>query len=110
MKVSLRTYGGLMGGLGQPAHVIDDADLDDSDKVELRRLVAAAAASPAHPQSTEQLRDAQTYEIEIDDHGKLVTLEQPMAVCRRLSPNCATGCATTEVGRLGARAAQRWLQ
>ncbi|HWX98414.1 MAG TPA: protealysin inhibitor emfourin [Mycobacterium sp.] len=75
MKVSLRTYGGLMGGLGQPAHVIDDADLDDSDKAELRRLVAAAAASPAHPQPTEQLRDAQTYEIEIDDHGKLVTLE-----------------------------------
>ncbi len=75
MKVSLRTYGGLMGGLGQPAHVIDDAALDDTDKVELRRLVAAAAASPAHPQATEQLRDAQTYEIEIDDHGKLVTLE-----------------------------------
>jgi len=75
MKVSLRTYGGLMGGLGQPAHVIDDAGLDDADKLEVRGLVAAAAATPARPQATEQLRDAQTYEIEIDDHGKVVTLE-----------------------------------
>ena len=75
MKVSLRTYGGLMGGLGQPAHVIDDAGLDDADKLEVRGLVAAAAATPARPHATEQLRDAQTYEIEIDDHGKVVTLE-----------------------------------
>jgi len=75
MKVSLRTYGGLMGGLGQPARVIDDAELDDNDKLELRRLVAAAAATPACPQATEQLRDAQTYEIKIEDHGKSVTLE-----------------------------------
>jgi Emfourin len=61
-----------MGGLGQPAHVIDDAD-----KLELRRLVAAAAATPARPQATEQLRDAQTYEIEIEieDHDKSSTLE-----------------------------------
>jgi|KBSMisStandDraft_5_1062788.scaffolds.fasta_scaffold86951_2 hypothetical protein len=75
MKVSVRTYGGLMGGLGQPAHVIDDAGLGDSEKAELRRLVAAAATTVTRPRSTEQLRDAQTYEIEIDDDGKVVTLE-----------------------------------
>jgi hypothetical protein len=76
MKVSLRTYGGQLGGLGQPAHVVDDAELDDEDKRELRRLVAAAAgAEPARAQASEQLRDAQTYEIEIEDTGKSVTLQ-----------------------------------
>jgi hypothetical protein len=75
MKVSLRTYGGQMGGLGRPAHVIDDEKLDDDDKLELHRLVAAAAAEPARGPANEQLRDAQTYEIEIEDNGKSVTLE-----------------------------------
>jgi hypothetical protein len=75
MKVSVRTYGGLMGGLGQPAHVIDDAELDDDDKLELHRLIAAATAEPARREATEQLRDAQTYEIEIEDQGKSTTLE-----------------------------------
>jgi hypothetical protein len=75
MQVSLRTYGGQMGGLGQPAHVIDDERLDDGDKLELHRLVAAAVAEPARGQATEQLRDAQTYEIEIEDNGKSVTLQ-----------------------------------
>jgi hypothetical protein len=75
MKVSLRTYGGQLGGLGHLAHVVDDAELDDDDKRELRRLVAAAAAEPARAQASEQLRDAQTYEIEIEDTGKSVTLQ-----------------------------------
>jgi hypothetical protein len=75
MKVSLRTYGGQLGGLGQPAHVVDDTELDDDDKRELHRLVAAAAAEPARAQATEQLRDAQTYEIEIEDNDNSVTLE-----------------------------------
>jgi hypothetical protein len=75
MRVSLRTYGGLMGGLGQAAHVVDESDLDDADKLTLRTLVSAATAAPAHPQPSEQLRDAQTYEIEIEDKGKSVTLE-----------------------------------
>src|SRR6476661_7563947 len=67
MKVSLRTYGGLMGGLGQQAHMVDDATLDDEDKRELHKLVAAAAAEP-RAGATDQVRDAQTYEIEIDDN------------------------------------------
>ena len=77
MKVSLRTYGGQMGGLGQQAHAIDDAELDDDDKLELHRLVAAAVAKPASSEVTEQLRDAQTYEIEIEikDKGKSAVLE-----------------------------------
>jgi hypothetical protein len=74
MKVSLRTYGGLMGGLGQQAHVVDDATLDDEDKRELHKLVAAAAAEP-RAGATDEVRDAQTYEIEIDDNGRLTTLE-----------------------------------
>ncbi len=75
MKVSLSTYGGLMGGVQRPARVVDDAQLDDAGKAELRKLVAAALASPARPQETGQLRDAQTYEIQIDDGGKPVALE-----------------------------------
>jgi hypothetical protein len=75
MKVSLRTYGGLMGGLGNPAHVIDDADLDDADKLVLRKLVAAASTTPARPQATDHLRDAQTYQIEIEDQGKSASIE-----------------------------------
>lgn len=75
MKVSLSTYGGLMGGLGRSAQVVDDAQLDDAAKAELRQLVAAAVASPAPRQETGQLRDAQTYEIQIEDDGKVVTLE-----------------------------------
>jgi hypothetical protein len=74
MKVSLRTYGGLMGALGQRAHVIDDATLDDKDKRELHKLVAAATAEP-RAGATDQVRDAQTYEIEIDDDGHSTTLE-----------------------------------
>jgi hypothetical protein len=75
MKVSLSTYGGLMGGLGQPARVVDDAELDEADKRELHRLVAAATASPASAAASEQLRDAQTYEIQIEDKGNSTTLE-----------------------------------
>ncbi|CAN5652878.1 hypothetical protein BH09ACT7_BH09ACT7_19380 [soil metagenome] len=75
MKVSLRTYGGLAGGLGRSAHIVDEAVLDDADKADLRRLVAAATATSVRPQETGQLRDAQTYEIDIDDDGRSVTLE-----------------------------------
>jgi hypothetical protein len=31
-RVDEGTYGGLMGGLGQQAHVVDDATLNDEDK------------------------------------------------------------------------------
>jgi hypothetical protein len=74
MKVSLRTYGGLTGALGQQAHVVDDSTLDDEDKRELHTLVADATAEP-RAGATDQVRDAQTYEIEIDDDGHSTTLE-----------------------------------
>ena len=45
MKVPLRTYGGVMGALGRQAHVVDDATLNDHDRRELHKLVAAAAAA-----------------------------------------------------------------
>jgi emfourin len=74
MKVSLRTYGGLMGALGQQAYAVDDATLTDEDKGELHALVSAAAAE-RRPETSDQLRDALTYEIEIDDNGRSMTLE-----------------------------------
>ena len=74
MKVSLRTYGGLLGGLGQSAHVVDGAQLGATDQTELRKLVAAATTAPA-PSEAGLVRDGQTYEIEIEDHGETMTLE-----------------------------------
>ncbi|MGE2731261.1 protealysin inhibitor emfourin [Mycolicibacterium vaccae] len=74
MIVSLRTYGGLTGGLGRPAHVVDTADLDDTARTELQRLVAAAVGAPRSTPN-DQVRDAQTYEIEIEDRGTTTVLE-----------------------------------
>ncbi|MGE2736822.1 protealysin inhibitor emfourin [Mycolicibacterium vaccae] len=74
MIVSLRTYGGLTGGLGRPAHVVDTANLDDTARTELRRLVAAAVGAP-WPTPNDQVRDAQTYEIEIEEQGTTTVLE-----------------------------------
>ena len=67
--------GGLVGGLGQHALEVDDAKLDDQEKVELHRLIAAATASPAPAAASKQLRDAQTYEILIEDEGTSAALE-----------------------------------
>ena len=75
MKVSLRIYGGLAGGLGRQAKVVDDAQLDAAEKAEVGQLVAAAIASPAQSPDSGQLRDAQTYEIQIEDDGNVTTLE-----------------------------------
>jgi hypothetical protein len=77
MRVSLQTYGGLTGGVGRPAQIVDSGELDDEDRQELHRLVAAARAQSraAGPPDTEQLRDAQTYEITIDDGADSVVLE-----------------------------------
>lgn len=75
MKVSLSTYGGLVGGLGLPGKVVEDAQLDPADQAELRALVAAATAATGSSQESGKPRDAQTYEIVIEDDGRCVTLE-----------------------------------
>ena len=75
MKVSLSTYGGLAGGLGRPSKVVDDGQLDPDGQAELRALVAAAIAATGQGNRSGQLRDAQTYEIVVEDGGKVVTLE-----------------------------------
>jgi hypothetical protein len=75
MKVSLQTYGGLAGGLGRPPKIVDDAQLDQTGQAQLRELVAAAIAATGRHDQSGQLRDAQTYEIVIEDDGTTTTLE-----------------------------------
>ena len=78
MRVSLDTYGGLAGGVGGTPLVVDTEELDEEARNELRRLVsaAAAAASRGGPvlAAADQLRDAQTYEITIEDDGNSAVL------------------------------------
>ena len=78
MRVSLDTYGGLAGGVGGTPLVVDTDELDEEARNELRRLVsaAAAAASRGGPElaAADQLRDAQTYEITIEDDGNSAVL------------------------------------
>lgn len=77
MKVTLRSFGGLAGGLGRPAFVVDSTELAEHDRAELQRLVTAAVAgSSAQPgPAAESFPDAQTYEITIEDAGAPVVLE-----------------------------------
>ncbi|WP_054811905.1 protealysin inhibitor emfourin [Nocardia arizonensis] len=76
MRVSLDTYGGLLGGVGGNPVVIDSDDLGDEARDELLRLVRDAvdsAHSGAAPSvDTERLRDAQTYEIAIENDRSTV--------------------------------------
>jgi hypothetical protein len=77
MRVSLSTYGGLLPRFGA-AHVVDSDELAEHDKEELHRLVSAAtattsAASP--PAGSDLLRDAQTYQITIENGGASTVLE-----------------------------------
>ena len=78
MRVSLDTYGGLAGGVGGTPLVVDTDELDEEARNELRRLVsaAAAAASRGGPvlASAAHLRDAQTYEITLEDDGNSAVL------------------------------------
>lgn len=76
MRVSLNTYGGLLPRLGAPGHVIDTQELAEPDNDELRRLVTAATASAASPPAGSDLpRDAQTYQITIENGGTTVVLQ-----------------------------------
>ena len=78
MRVSLDTYGGLAGCVGGTPLVVDTDELDEEARNELRRLVsaAAAAASRGGPvlAAADPLRDAQTYEITIEDDGNSAVL------------------------------------
>ncbi|MGE2717263.1 protealysin inhibitor emfourin [Mycolicibacterium litorale] len=76
MRVSLQTHGGLLGGLGRSRHVVDTESLAPEDRQELAELIAAAESSLHPPPPVNRnLRDAQTYVIEIDDGGAMRTLE-----------------------------------
>lgn len=77
MRVSLSISGGLLPHFGA-AHVVDSDELTEHDREELRRLVSAAVAttSPASPRArSDLLRDAQTYEITIENDGTTTVLE-----------------------------------
>ncbi|WNG85439.1 hypothetical protein C6A87_015875 [Mycobacterium sp. ITM-2016-00317] len=76
MRVSLQTYGGQLGGLGRPEHVVDTDSLAPENSRALAGLIAAAEASLAAPRPTnENLRDAQTYVVEIHEGDASRTLE-----------------------------------
>jgi hypothetical protein len=76
MRVSLSIYGGLLPYFGA-AHVVDSSELSGHDQEELHRLVSAAIA-PASPTSlpagSDLVRDAQTYEIVIENDSTTTVL------------------------------------
>jgi hypothetical protein len=68
MKVSLNIYGGLLPRLGATDHVVDSDELAEHANQELHRLVSAAMTSAAAPQTNDDmLRDAQTYQITVEN-------------------------------------------
>jgi hypothetical protein len=76
MRVSLQTHGGQLGGLGKDRRVVDAESLAPEDRRTLADLIAAAEASlEPPPPANRDLRDAQTYVIEIDDGGASRALE-----------------------------------
>jgi hypothetical protein len=73
MRVTLHTYGGLTG---RSAPVVIDTDqLDEAARNELQRLISAAAAAPAPESVPDTLRDAQSYEIIVQDGDQTTVLE-----------------------------------
>lgn len=76
MRVTVQTHGGLLGGLGKDRHVVDTDSLAPQDQKALADMITAAEASLASPPpANRDLRDAQTYVIEIDDGDASRTLE-----------------------------------
>lgn len=76
MKVSLNISGGLLPRLRAPDHVVDSEELAEHDSQELHRLVSAAMASAAAPQSDDNLlRDAHTYQITVERDSATTVLE-----------------------------------
>jgi emfourin len=78
MRVSLSTYGGLLPQLGGTAHVVDSDELAEHEKEELQRLVSAVIADTSAASSSagsDLLRDAQTYQITIENSCATRVLE-----------------------------------
>jgi len=74
MKVTLTPMGGI-AAIRRPARTLDTSLLPESVAERLRLLVKAAATTPPGPTS-ERVRDAMSYQIEIDDDGKTSRLVQ----------------------------------
>lgn len=75
MKVSLQTFGGLLGVAGA-AHVVDADELETADQETLAALIAAAENSMRPPPtSNADLRDGRTYVIDISDRDGSRSLE-----------------------------------
>ena len=69
MKVTLEKYGGFAAMRRSPI-VVDAAKLPENEQAELQGLVAAVReAPPVLTAANEQLRDAMSYRISIDDDG-----------------------------------------
>ncbi len=75
MKIKLETFGGLAGGLGRRPSEIDSAELPESDRDTLRRLVSAAVSAEPPRIGRSAVPDAQTYEITIEDGGRTEVLQ-----------------------------------
>lgn len=75
MKVSLQTFGGLLG-VARAAHVVDASRLEAADQETLAALIAAAENSMRPPAtSNAELRDGRTYVIDITDRDGSRSLE-----------------------------------
>jgi len=65
-RVVLETAGGVAAIVAARAMVVDDGDLDDDGRRRLGELVAAAGDTQADDEPGER-RDAQTYQITVED-------------------------------------------
>lgn len=65
MKIRMEIAGGIVAPLMAKQYSLDSARLPEAKKEELQNLVAAALAEPAAA-ANPRLRDARSYELEID--------------------------------------------
>ena len=77
MKLTLERYGGFAAGIRRPPQTVDTSELPPSVSAEAARLVAAARAAPAPPESAaERIRDGMSYSITIDEEPSPTILSQ----------------------------------
>jgi hypothetical protein len=79
MKVTLAQHGGQAAAinLSRPSHLIDSADLEESEAAELKGLVVAAVAAPSSAERSGKARGEMSYTITIqDDLGRETVLKE----------------------------------
>lgn len=77
MKVTLTTSGGQLAAIQRrlPPKVVDTGGLPEEAAAELTRLVEAARAADAPPQRRpDEVPDAQSYKVLVEDGGEVTIL------------------------------------